>query len=261
MPSRKIAEDYNTFAKQWYEAKKNRQINPVHDFVNIPSMHRMLPSIKEKAVLCTGCGTGEECTYLKSKGAKRVVGTDISKNMIKYARLAHKGIEFYTMPIEKQDFEAGSFDLVYASLVLHYVKDWESTLAGIRRLLKKDGIFLFSVHHPAKWGSWRKKNKDFSINVLGYMNDKKNGRVKVYGDYFSVRMIHDTWYKTVQGAELSVDYYNIPISKMINSILKAGFKILEMEEPKPIARAKKLAPSFYKTSSKIPLLLVFKLKK
>jgi ubiquinone/menaquinone biosynthesis C-methylase UbiE len=43
----------------------------------------------------------------------------------------------------------GSFDLIVASLVMHYVRDWHAVLGEFRRVLKPDGAVVFSTHHPA----------------------------------------------------------------------------------------------------------------
>ncbi len=42
-----------------------------------------------------------------------------------------------------------TFDLVVASLVLHYVENWEAPLREFRRVLKPDGAVVFSTHHPS----------------------------------------------------------------------------------------------------------------
>jgi SAM-dependent methyltransferase len=41
-----------------------------------------------------------------------------------------------------------SIDLVVASLVLHYLRDWRPLLAELHRCLAPRGALVFSVHHP-----------------------------------------------------------------------------------------------------------------
>ena len=60
--------------------------NIAHKFLEKPAMYKKLPDLKDKSILCIGCGTGEECEHLKSLGAKRVVGIDISKGLIDFAK-------------------------------------------------------------------------------------------------------------------------------------------------------------------------------
>jgi len=35
--------------------------NLSHDFLEKPAMYKKLPNLKDKNVLCIGCGSGEEC--------------------------------------------------------------------------------------------------------------------------------------------------------------------------------------------------------
>lgn len=45
-----------------------------HQFEDKPAMHKMLGNVRGKRVLCLGCGAGDECAYIISKGAKEVTG-------------------------------------------------------------------------------------------------------------------------------------------------------------------------------------------
>src|SRR4029453_14120923 len=46
--------------------------------------------------------------------------------------------------------EAGSFDVVAASLVLHYLADWGPPLREFARILRPGGVLLISTHHPTQ---------------------------------------------------------------------------------------------------------------
>jgi SAM-dependent methyltransferase len=46
-------------------------------------------------------------------------------------------------------FEQSSFDLIYCSLVIHYVDDLNVLFKGFSRILKPGGIFVFSTDHPS----------------------------------------------------------------------------------------------------------------
>ena len=48
-----------------------------HEYLEKPAMYSLLPKLKNKKVLCIGCGVGEECEYLRKKGAD-VIGIDLS---------------------------------------------------------------------------------------------------------------------------------------------------------------------------------------
>ncbi len=246
---------YNKYAKKW--AKQIRAGgNSGHKYLEKPAMYAKLPNLKNKSVLCIGCGSGEECDYIKSLGVKKIIGIDISKGLIDYAKKNYPDIEFYVMDMEKLDFPKSSFDFVYSSLVFHYLKDWTKALKSIYKVLKNNGILLFSTHHPMKYGAEKKRFKDKRSILIGYIkyNDKK--RYKTYGDYFSTRKIKDLWFN-----EFEISYFHRPLSSIIREILNSGFKIIDFIEPKPIDSAKSKDRMFWEIHRKIPLFMIFELKK
>ncbi len=218
-------------------------------------MYKKLSDLKGKSVLCIGCGTGEECEHLKSLGAKRVVGIDISKGLIDFAKKSYPDLEFQVMDMEKLNFADDSFDFVYSSLTMHYVKDWTKTLRGVYKLLKKNGTFIFSTHHPVKWGAEVNRSKEKDLFLIGY-EKYESGESKVFGDYLNTRKIDDIWFN-----EFKVSYYHRPLSKIISDIVKSGFIISDFVEPKPLKSVVKEKPNFYDIHSKIPLFMIFELKK
>jgi len=149
MPTdKKTIKSYNEYALKWLEKMRSGK-NIAHKFLEKPAMYKKLPNPKNKSVLCIGCGTGEECEHLKSLGAKKVVGIDISKEMIDFAKKSYPDLEFLVMDMEKLNFSENSFDFVYSSLTMHYVnyvKSWTKTLRGVYKVLKKrrDISFFYS---------------------------------------------------------------------------------------------------------------------
>ena len=251
---KKTIKSYNNYALKW--AKKMRGGNNIaHKFLEKPAMYKELPNLKGKSVLCLGCGTGEECKHLKSLGARRVVGIDISKGLINLAKKSYPSLEFHIMDMEKLDFPNKSFDFIYSSLTMHYVKDWTKTLRGVHKILKTKGVFLFSTHHPIKWGSEVKRLKEKETILMGY-EKYKTGKSKVFGDYLKTRKINDVWFD-----EFKVSYYHRPLSAIINDIKKNGFVISDFIEPKPLKSVARKKPNFYDIHAKIPLFMIFELKK
>ncbi|WP_238695362.1 class I SAM-dependent methyltransferase [Ornithinimicrobium flavum] len=52
---------------------------------------------------------------------------------------------------EPLPFGDAEFDLVVASLVLHYLQDWSGPLTELRRVLRPGGRLLVSVNHPGAY--------------------------------------------------------------------------------------------------------------
>jgi SAM-dependent methyltransferase len=251
---KKTIESYNKYTVECAMKMKSGK-NTKHTFLEKPAMYKKIPNLKNKTVLCIGCGTGEECQHIKSLGAKKVVGIDISKERINFVKKNYPGIEFQTMDMEKLDFPDDSFDFIYSSLALHYAKSWKKILLKIRKILKKDGVFLFSTHHPIKWGAEINKSVDKNSFMMGYKKDV-SGESMVFGDYLTTRKIND-----VLSKDFKVSYYHRSISEMMNDIIKSGLVISDFIEPKPLKSVIKEKPDFYKVYSKIPLYMIFELRK
>jgi len=253
--NKKTAWSYNNYAEKWAK-KMSDGGDSAHKYLEKPAMYKKLPDLKNKSVLCIGCGSGEECNHIKSLGAKKIVGVDISKELINQAKKNYPDIEFYVMDMEKLNFPKSSFDFVYSSLVLHYIKDWIKVLKNIHKVLKKNGTFLFSTHHPIRWGAEKKKFRNKRSVLIGYTKYNNEKRYEIYGDYLNARKVKDTWFD-----EFEISYHHRPLSSTIKDILSSGFKIIDFIEPKPINTVKNKDRRFWDIRQKIPLFMIFELKK
>ncbi len=252
---RKTIQSYNSYAKKW--AKKIRSgENTAHTYLEKPAMHKKITNLKGKNVLCVGCGTGEECQHLLKLGAWRVIGIDISEELINIAKKTFPKIDFQVADVEHLDFSTEEFDFVYSSLVMHYLKDWSPALKNIHRVLRPGGTFLFSTHHPVKWGAQTLRGKTKNTFILGYEKFRDGKQLRVYGDYLNERKIEDVWFD-----EFPVSYYHKPISKIFKEITSAGFKITDIIEPKAISQARKVRENFWRIHQRIPLFLIIEARK
>ncbi|MCX7049574.1 MAG: class I SAM-dependent methyltransferase [Candidatus Sumerlaeota bacterium] len=106
---------------------------------------RHLGDVKGKRLLDLGCGAGENSVYFALKGAS-CLATDFSPGMVKTAlELAETygvAIQARVMDAMKMDLPDESFDIVYASNLLHHV-DPRRTLDEMHRILKKGGKACF----------------------------------------------------------------------------------------------------------------------
>lgn len=125
-----IASHFDALAHEralWLEKNSNfyaRELKTLHDLVP-----------HDASVLEVGCGNGDMLSRLK---AKRVVGVDISPEMISVARLRHPGIEFFCANIEDEDQLrqiGGPFDYIILSDVLGYAYDFHTCLNALAHLM------------------------------------------------------------------------------------------------------------------------------
>lgn len=115
-----------------------------------PALRALLPPLGGRDVLDLGCGFGWFCRWAGAQGAARVLGLDVSENMLARARAetTDPAIAYARDDLERLDLAEGAFDLAYASLALHYIADLAGLLARVHRALRPGGALVASVEHP-----------------------------------------------------------------------------------------------------------------
>jgi len=104
--------------------------------------------VRNKSVLDIGCGPGIGARYWLSKGAKRVMGVDISEEATRDAREWNKeinGADFTVVDAQALPFSNDSFDVVIALDVIEHLKTPDKLLRECRRVIKEGGIFICST--------------------------------------------------------------------------------------------------------------------
>jgi len=127
------------------------------------------PAPQSLDVLDIGCGTGL-CGEAVRPWSRHLVGVDLSSGMLDIARRkgtydrleCRDALQSLASEVER------SFDLVLAADVLVYFGDLSALLAGVRRVLRSDGLFAFSVESleagPGPAGNFR---QDYSMGPFG----------------------------------------------------------------------------------------------
>jgi SAM-dependent methyltransferase len=107
---------------------------------------KQLGDITGKKLLDLGCGAGENSVYFAKKGA-HCVATDYSPGMVEVAlKLAETNgvkIEGYTANAMELDFPDQTFDIVYASNLLHHLPEPKTAIREMQRVLKPGGKACF----------------------------------------------------------------------------------------------------------------------
>jgi ubiquinone/menaquinone biosynthesis C-methylase UbiE len=105
-----------------------------------------LGDIQGKTLLDLGCGAGENSVYFAKQGA-HCFAVDYAPKMVELAlKLAEKNgvkIEGATANAMALDFPDNSFDLVYASNLLHHIREPKVTIQEMYRVLKPGGKACF----------------------------------------------------------------------------------------------------------------------
>ena len=92
-----------------------------------PAIRALLPSLAGKRIVDLGCGFGWFTRWASAHGAIRVLGLDLSENMIARAKAdTHDpAIEYRIVDLEQVELQAAAFDFAYSSLAFHYIEDFE----------------------------------------------------------------------------------------------------------------------------------------
>lgn len=101
---------------------------------------------RKLGILDLGCGPGVNAAYMHSKNF-HVVGTDLSKKMIGYAKRNYPQIEFLLGDMAELSFPSDSFDGILASYsLIHLPKETTPpVLAKLYEILRPGGIVYISV--------------------------------------------------------------------------------------------------------------------
>lgn len=99
---------------------------------------RLLDARSGERVLDLGCGDGVLSTELALTGA-RITGVDASPELVIAARA--RSLDAQVMDGHALTFD-GEFDAVFSNAALHWMREPDRVLAGVRRALKPGGRFV-----------------------------------------------------------------------------------------------------------------------
>jgi len=228
-------ESYNKMAQYYGEFVDTK---PWNAYYERPATLSLLPDVKNKKILDLGCAGGWFTNYLLEKDAD-VIAIDVNKNMVEKTkeRVNNK------CPVIQADINNGfdfiencTFDIVLASLVLHYINNLEKAFSEINRILKINGLLIFSTHHP----------------LMEFVHFQRE-------NYMDKELLNDEW--DMDGKRIKIQFYRRPLSKLLQPLINNGFYIENILEPEPTEEFKKQLPDAYEKVIKRPNFLVVKAKK
>lgn len=212
------ASEYEDFAAAYAE---DNESNVWNAFYERPAMLELAGDVGGLRVLDAGCGSGALAAALAGGGAA-VTGVDLSAGLLEIAarRLGTAVVLRRADLAEPLSFAGGSFDLVVASLVLHYLEDWVPVLSEFHRVLVPGGRVVISTHHPL-------------------MDHRAAGG----RDYFAIYQWTQEWLKA--GQVTTMRFWHRPLHAMTDAFTRAGFRIDLLSEPQPPTAAAELSPDAF----------------
>ena len=140
-----------------------------------------------------GCGIGQYSKRLMEYGYE-VTSTDISETALREVKKFNKNTKIVDMT-ERLPFESETFDLVFASLSIHYFDDktTKQLVSEIKRVLKNDGVFIGSVNGKEALEVINetaiKLEDNFYLNKDRYIRLFDKEEIKKYLSIFQVQLI------------------------------------------------------------------------
>lgn len=222
--------DYDAFAAAYDADNENNAWNAYYER---PAILSLVGDVTGLRVLDAGCGGGAHAAALLDRGAI-LTGIDLSAGLLEIAqrRLEGRARLLVADLNEPMPFHDGSFDLILASLVMHYLPDWACPLSEFARLLPQGGRLVFSTHHP-------------------FMDHQLAG----HENYFETYSFSETWQRGRKA--MTMRFWHRPLHAMVDALKAAGFQIESLNEPQPDPEARSRFPQAYQNLTTKPRFLFF----
>lgn len=179
---------------------------------------RLLGEVRGKDVLELGCGGGQNSIALAKWGAN-AAGIDISEAQIEFAkRLARlEGVKpsFYVGNMDDLGiFSDSSQDIVLSVYAVQYIQDLGKTFREVSRVLRDDGVLVFSTNHP--------------ITTQG----SARSRAWLVQDYFRAEGRVDHW-SFSDGTKARFRIHHRTFQEYFDVLTAADFRVVSVLEPQP----------------------------
>lgn len=185
-----------------------------------------MPEKEQINILDMGCAYGFVTKDRFSKIANaKVIGVDRSEKLIDYAKenSAFNNASYHVLDLEDEDMMDNladimekegveKFDIIFASLVIHHLKNPNKLLRNVRRVLANDGYVIIRGSDDGSTVAINddglvQKVIDLHLSCDG-ISDRLNGR-KIYAQlissgYKNIKMIN--WVKEISGMDLDERY-------------------------------------------------------
>ena len=173
------------------------------------------------------CGEGYVGRWLMRRGAREVVGVDLSRSLIEVAKARANagGLSYFAEDAARLDeIPGGPFDVVVCHMGLQDVADHRALFAGARRVLEPGRPFVFSLLHPCFMAPCHVTQAPPTI--IGDDGQPVAISVRRYAT-------EGYWNSGGDGVRGHMGAHHRMISTYVNDLMAAGFALEAMEELLP----------------------------
>jgi SAM-dependent methyltransferase len=194
-------------------------------------------------VLDLGCGEGQISRALVASGVSTVIGIDPTYNQIEVAR--QRGGVFARAGSVGLPFCDSSFDTVVACLVFEHVRNLDSSLSEIARVLEPGGRFCFFLNHPL-----------LQTPDSGWIDDQFVDPPEQYWRIGAYLREEERIEEVEKG--VFIPFIHRPLSRYLNALAANGLYLEFMDEPSPPPGFLLRAPEYVEAAT-VPRLLYLRL--
>lgn len=223
-----------------------------------PCIQELLPELRGKTVIDFGCGTGIFTFLLEQYYPSKIVGIDLSEEMLKIAtakaEIKKSSAQFVLGDASKlTNCFNEQFDLVFSSTTTHYLTDLPELFRNLRNILKQNGTCILSIIHPVysalypiEHGNTFPCDEEWTVR---YLDKRRRAYIQPWIEY------NDSFENQLSRS------YHYTFSDYINAILNTGLKIQEIREPLPPEVWKTTSFGKYDNYIETPTYMILKLSK
>ena len=154
---------------------------PDANFQNHFKVYKFLEQFaKDKDVLDIGCGTGYGTAHLQTV-AKTIVGIDISKRAIGFARKRYPETQTLVMDAHSLGLQPQSVDLIVSTENFEHLADQERSLQEVIRVLRPEGVcFIATPNHDISTRTNPYHTHEFTASELKALLSRYFDEVEVW---------------------------------------------------------------------------------
>ena len=242
-----VAEEYDRIGPEYQESK----LLPFRLHIEEHTTFGLLPELAELSVVDLACGDGIYARKLRRRGAARVVGVDISPEMITLARRAEEaaplGVEYVLADVAKVDL-AERFDIAFCSFLFNYATsrvELRALIESVARLVRPGGLVVgcndYPENPPANFDRYR---------AYGFV--KIGAADPVEGSTVTYRFFNP------DGIPFELDNYYLPTDAYREEFATAGFASFDWVMPTVSSEGRAaFAPGFWDAYLDAPPMVSF----
>ena len=195
-------EGYDIWAET-YEDSENLMQHLDHTIVD-HLLSEFNPS--NKVVLDFGCGTGRHWPKISDHSPSKIIGCDISQNMLTQLKSKIPQADTFLLKDHKLSFlKDNSIDYIFSTLTIGHVQDLKLMIDEWNRVAQDDALIILTGNHPKALQdgiqrSFSSYGKSYSIaNTIHTFVDirtsfKSVGWSELYFEESNIGNEHETWF-------------------------------------------------------------------